>query len=197
MKIKEFIKKYWTYFLFAILLVLFIVALMKNVSAEESISSTSFVIKISNNTIQIISNEYSGNNKIFNFSIIETNSTNSSYVQYSEFNYSFLFVKNVSVDMSLVRQYTDCLNVSFSTALGYVTNLSQCQSDIQIRNSDLNNKDSEIAKLNKEAKDTENQKYLFGAGGAGLAVFIVFLLQGKIGKKVRSKGDEFGKTQAA
>ncbi len=178
-----------------IILILFLsILLIGIVSAEQSISQTSFIIKIYNNTLQIISNEYSGNNNISSFSIDADNSTNVTryYVPYTEFNYSFIFVKNISVDISLVNKYTDCLNISFLTALDYTKNLTQCQGDINLKNSDIGNKQIQIDKLTKDTEDTKNQKFLFLIGGAIGAAFITLLLTGKIGRKVKSKLEEFG-----
>lgn len=169
------------------------------VSAEESISQTSFIIKIYNNTISIVSNEYSGNNQFFEFEISESNESNVTrfYVPYKEFNYSFLFVKNASIDINLVQKYIDCLNTNFSMTLDLTKNLTQCEDNLRIKDTNITNKQEQINKLTTEAQNTQNQKYLFGVGGAVLAILGLLFYQGKIGRKVKSKSEEFGRTQAA
>lgn len=174
--------------------------LIGNVLAESSISQTSFVIKVYNNTVSIISSEYSGNNKIdiFNFSLLSRNDTITAgnvtsnitifYAPYTEFNYTFLFgTRNISVDIGLVDKWANCMNETTTCKLDAASNFTTLSLAMNTKDNDIQNKQTLIDTLIKEKTDTQNQKWLFAIGGAGLTVLIIFTLQGKIGKKVGDK----------
>jgi len=168
------------------------------ISAEESISQSSYIIKIYNNSIEFISNDFSGNNRVFSFSIVNsTNSENLSVlsVPYTEFNSTFLYVRNVSVSMDLVKEYANCLGNTSRFEINLTQCLTQKEMMEQQKNADITNKQTQIDTMNKDKQDTQNQKFIWAAGAAGLAVFIMFALQGKIGNKVKEKSDEWNKTE--
>lgn len=187
-------------------LILTAMVLIAGVSAE-TISQTSFIIKIYNNTIYIVSSEYSGNNQEFTFGIsnrsvnIENSTENSTveeaYIPYKEFNYTFAFVKNMSIDIGIVNQWANCMNETTSCKLDAASNITQLVLSLQNKENELSNRQTQIDTLTKEKTDTQNQKFLFAIGGAGLAVLIIFIYQGKIGRGVKEKSaGEFSKTQA-
>lgn len=174
---------------------------------SESISQASFFIKVYNNTIEIVSDEYIGNNQNFTFGIASRNDTvvngndtvqyEVRYVPYQDFNYTFIFVKNISVDISLVEKWASCLNDTTNCKLEAAANFTQCSVDKTNKDNDITNKNLELEKLKKEKTDTQNQKFLFAIGGAVLAILILFAAQGKFGKKVKQKSEEFSKTTAS
>jgi hypothetical protein len=156
-----------------------------------------------NNTIEIISNEYTGNNQNFTFGISNRNDTvgNSTisvyYVPLTELNYTFLFVRNISVDMSLVDKWANCINETSICKLDAAANFTQCSIDKTNKDNDITNKQTQINTLTKEKTDTQNQKFLFALGGAVIAVLVIFAAQGKLRKKVKERSEgEFNKNQA-
>lgn len=179
-----------------ILAVLLIIPL---ILAEESISKTSFLIKIYNNSLEITSNEYSGNNQIFSFNILNmtTNSTNSLYVPLTEFNYSFLFVRNVTVSMDLVKDYTDCLSNTTQYQVNLTQYSTQKEAELQQKNNEISSKQSQIDTLTKEKQDTSNRIYLVGFVCLVLGVLGTLFYFGKIGRKTKDKTeDEFHRGMA-
>jgi hypothetical protein len=171
--------------------IFFIILFINFVSATEQIQNSTFIIKIHNNTLEIISSEYSGNNGNFTFEIENiTNSTNnSSYlsVKSAEFIYNFLFVKNITVEMDLVDKYTNCLNDTSICKLNAASNFTQCTLTYQQKDNDIINKQLQIDNLTKEKNDTQNQKYFWGIIGVVLGIIGVLVKRGEIGKDFKDR----------
>lgn len=168
------------------------------VQAGDSISKSDFIIEIYNNTIHITSNDYSGNNKDFNFSITnrsEFTSTNFStdmfYVPYSKYNFSFFFVNNISIGWDIVEKYTSCLNDTSTCQLNAAANFTQYSITNTQKDNELNNRQTRIDDLTKQKTETENQKYIIGAICLAVGFILRMFLKGEIGKNFNKKSEEF------
>lgn len=170
--------------------------LISVVSAEESISKTDFKLKLSNSSIEIISNEYSGNNKIFSFELLNASNT-SCYIPYYEFNYSFLFVRNVSVSMDLVDKYISCKNDTSNCQLTAQNNITTLSMIIQQKDTEIVNQQTQLETLKKEKTDTENQKWLIAIICVVGSVLLDRFFMGKLNLVHKEKhSNEFNPTSA-
>lgn len=189
-----------------IFLTLTVLLVIPLISATDSISKSDFILEVYNNTIHITSNDYSGNNKDFTFSISNrsdftlngTNISESLYVPYTKFNFSFLFVNNISVGWDIVDKYTTCLNETSACQLNAASNYTTCALTYQQKDSLITTKDTEINTLRTKQTETENQKWLFLAAGIGAGILIWMLKNGEIGKGFKNKkAEEFNKHSTA
>jgi hypothetical protein len=165
------------------------------ISARQQIENTTFTIDIYNNTLEIKSSEYSGNNK--NFSLIInniTNADNSTYLAITKQSilYNFLFVRNITVEMDLVDQYSSCL-IDMKENISYMNNnITACLLNGQIKDNQISQLNTQITNLTEKAKETDNLKYLFGICGIAIGALGMAFYRGDIKKKgFREKKDEF------
>lgn len=170
------------------------------ISARQQIENTTFTIDIYNNTLEIRSSEYSGNNRNFSFSISNiTNSDNSTYlaVARQSISYNFLFVRNITVEIGLVDQYTECLNNINSNLTVFNNNLTNCLIVGQQKDTTITGLNTQITTLNEKQKETENQKVLFFILGAALSAVGVLFLTGNIKRKgAKNPQDSFSPTRS-
>lgn len=184
-----------------ILLAIAIILSFPLILAEESISQSSFTIEIYNQTIHISSSEYSGNNQQFNFTIMNTtgvtsvNGTNVTtqifYVPDTTYNFSFLYVNNITVPMDLVDKYTYCLDNLSQCQLNSANNISSLNLEMQKKEDDKTNLQSQIDKFNQQQKDTQNRWFIVGIIAFVLGILAMGTFTGYFGKKFKNKKEEF------
>lgn len=192
----------------------------------DTIGDTTIIIKIYNNTIEVINNEYPGNNQIKTFEIL--NNTNTSVisnhlVKYKEFSFSLIFIQNKSVGIDVVSQYVVCLGdkttcleekASYNTAwtrclldleeyegensTSYKEELSDCTLINQQKDIEIQGQQKTIGNLEEEEKSTKNAPYIWGAICGIIGIIGALVYCGKIGKgMVKDKSeDEFNKRQS-
>jgi hypothetical protein len=168
-----------------ILILLLCLSILPIVLATEQIENSTFTIKIYNNTIEIISSEYSGNNKNFTFSITNVTGNNTYYLAVTPviFNYDFVFVKNATVEIGLVDKYTTCLTNMADNLTALNNNLTNCQLLSSGKDGTITSLNTQIADLQTKEKDTENTKYLFGLLGGVLSILGYAWYKGDLKKK--------------
>ncbi len=168
--------------------------------------------------VEVINNEYYGNNQNFTFTIFNNTVVNENR------NFNLIFIKNESVGMDVVSQYVACLNdkskcleekASYNTAWtacvldldeyegeNATTNkeeLDSCNLRIQEKDIEIGGKDNTIKDLEDEKKDTENLKWIYAIIAIIIGVVGCLIYCGKIGKgAVKDKSmNEFSKRQSS
>ena len=142
---------------------------------------------------------------------------------YDSFPFTFFFIKNESVDSTIIERYATCLSKKekcevekgkFDVAWGrcvqdlnkyegenatsFKEELDTCILLVKEKDLVLTSQDDKITDLKNNEEGTKNSKYLWGIFGAVLAVVGVLFYQGKIGggvAKEKAMG-EFQKSQS-
>lgn len=175
----------------------------------DTISETNINLKIQNNTLNITNSAYFGNNQLLILNV--TNGT----IGNIDLNFSILFIKNESVDKTLVEQYVDCIaakgacdveksqfNMGWNLCRtdliicqsnnneSVKQNLNDCNLDKQRIQLDLDAKTKDLNTCNEDIKGNSNSKFIWAAGG-GLLVFVIMMfVTGKWGNQNKDKSQE-------
>lgn len=183
---------------------------------SSTIGDTVVRIKVYNNTVEFVNDDYSGNNKEYTFTV-----SNDS-VAYEEWEFTILFIKNVSVDSDIVEKYTTCLSEKSScevqknafdnawddcredlqkyesgNSTACSSELNKCELDLSKKTTELESKEKEISDIEKDSSGKQNQRWFFG--GIGLVIGILFG-KGIISLNKKGPKDEsgmFNKNQAS
>jgi len=197
------------YFIFLILI------LSINFILADTIEETTINIKIHNTTLEFRNSEYLGNNQ--NVTIVMTNGT----INLQEFSFPILFIRNESVDLSVVEKYTECITLKgkcetekgqFNTAWNNCEkdladydldnnksireNLNTCTLEKQSLQINLDAEKEKYSEQEKEIKDNGNSKFIWGGVGFILGIIATLFYQGKIGNQNTDKShEEFNPSQ--
>ncbi len=167
--------------------------------------------------IEFTDNIYSGNTQNYTVTIYPNTTFNSNK------DFTLFFIKNESVDTSIVDKYVTCLSqkekcevekgkydVAWNrcvqdlnkyegeNATSFKEELDTCSLLVKEKDLELTSQDDKITDLKNNEEGTKNSKYLWLIFGAVLAVVGTLLYQGKIGggvAKEKAMG-EFQKSQS-
>jgi len=196
-------------------LVFIILILSVNFVLADIIEDTNIKVKLHNGTIEIINEEYSGNNLNETFEIVNGS------VIFKEFNFPIIFIKNETVDSSMVDKYISCIDLKgkcetekaqFNAAWNncikdlneYKLNnnksirekLNSCTLDKGRIQNDLTAANKQYADLEQEQKDKGNSTWIWFGGGIVLGILGYAFYQGKIGNQNKDESHkEFNTSQ--
>lgn len=184
---------------------------ISEIPKNNTLFNSSIIIKV-----EVINNEYSGNNQNFTFTIFNNTVVN------EDKNFNLIFIKNESVSQTIVEQYATCLNDKskcendltkwdlgwdlckrdLKEAIGENSTkcndeLNACNFQVKEKNLELQSKNTEITTLNTEKKDTKNTRWFYGIIGVVLGIVGCLFKEGKLGQGPKDKAmDEFNRGQA-
>lgn len=175
----------------------------------DTIQDTSIHVRAYNNTLEFTNPDYSVNNRNVSLNITNNN------INLQEFDFPILFIRNESVDISTVKQLTDCLvakgtcdteksqfNMGWSICKSDLDTcnlnnnqsikdqLTQCNTDKTIMQTNLDDKIKKVDELEKEVASNGNSKFLWAAGGGGIVFIFMMFIFGKWGNQNKDKSPE-------
>lgn len=190
-----------------------LILLIPLISAEV-IEDTTVTIKIRNNTLELINDEYTGNNKLIN--LIITNQT----IDNLDSSFTIFFIKNETIERSIVEKYSDCLNkkAECEVNLGKFdlawtqckkdlekfegenstickTDLDTCNLKVKEKELEMDNKQTKITALEDDINGTKNTWWIYLAVGLGIASLFWNWKSGKFGGVSEKAQEDFNPQQ--
>ena len=189
--------------------ILILSILSMNFVLASTIEDTTIQIKMYNTTLEFKNSQYSGNDKteIINM----TNGT----INLQEFSFPIIFIRNESVDSSLVDKYAECIelkgkcdgernqfNMGWNNCLkdlnDYKLNnnesikekFNSCNLEKQSLQINLDAQVKKYSDYEELQKDKGNSKYIYGVVGFILGIVGTLFYQGKIGNQNKDKSHE-------
>jgi len=165
--------------------------------------------------IEFTENTYSGNTQNYTVVIYPNTTVN------SDEDFTLLFIKNESVDISTVAQLLTCLkdkndcevtlgkwDMSWNlcnselekykgeNATTYKENFDECSLSLKEKDLDLGAKDDKILGLEEEEKETKNSKYIWGFVGLVIGGAALYFYERRGGSPKEKAMSEFQRSQA-
>jgi hypothetical protein len=175
----------------------------------DTIQDTTIHLKIYNTTLEFTNPDYSGNNQNVSLTI------NNSLINLFEQDFSILFIKNETVDKSIVEKYAECIaakgaceteksqfNMAWSNCKidletcnsnnnqSVKDQLSSCISEKQRLQIDLESETKKYTDCDTARKGTSNTWIFAGLGGGGIVFVIMMFVTGKWGNQGKDKSEE-------
>lgn len=209
-----------------ILLIVSVIVLLPLVFADSNIANNPVTLRITNNTLQVVSN-YDIDNKNFTFNVTVYTEGNNTYynIPTQEFVFDNYFIKNTSMSPDFFQQMLECekeklrLNTGWDTCIldckrqvadctpsqPLQDNLTKCNSDLSTCMISLSSKNGDLQTANTNLKTTQddlnskkNNWMIFGGIGLLIGAVGYHFISGKGGFSVKDRqSDTFNRQNAA